>query len=482
MAEGVADSPNKISGNEARQSVYRRLFGPEIVNSSPRSSAKGKRGKVINTSSELSSSSFLSCTSPKKKKDTFEHDEESNFIAPILYGKTGLRTTRRPLQSTPIKILDAPGLEDDFYLNLLDWEAKSNRVSVMLGGKEVYFWNAANLSNGIEELGTDQAGISSLGRLQTANVSLDEGCVIKWSQHRSSPPLLAIGTKNGMVEVWDAERSVRVNNWLGHVGNRCGVLSWAATGNFEGQLSSGGRDQRIVHYDLRTARGIISKIPKGHTQEVCGLKYDHFGKLVITRIIFSRSCCLGSGLLASGGNDNQLLVWDRRKDQAGPLLELNQHTAAVKAIDWSPHQSGLLASGGGTADRTIRFWNTKLPASANIGLNNNYASLKPIQASSQVCTLAWSPLSPGEILSTHGFSEHNLALWSYPTGKCLGTLDGHSQRVLFQALGPDGSTVATGSGDETLRFWSVFRRPAASEQLHIRTRTNILEDVFQSSR
>jgi len=29
----------------------------------------------------------------------------------------------------------------------------------------------------------------------------------------------------------------------------------------------------------------------------------------------------------------------------------------VKAIAWSPHQHGLLASGGGTADRTIRFWN-----------------------------------------------------------------------------------------------------------------------------
>jgi cell division cycle 20-like protein 1, cofactor of APC complex len=209
--------------------------------------------------------------------------------------------------------------------------------------------------------------------------------------------------------------------------------------------------------------------------------------LIMIDLFFT--CFIGSELLASGGNDNQLLVWDRRRDQTGPLLELNQHVAAVKAIDWSPHQPGLLASGGGTADRTIRFWNTKLPISANIGGNdNNYASLKPIQASSQVCTLAWSPLSPGEILSTHGFSEHNLALWSYPNGNCLGTLDGHSQRVLFQAMGPDGSTVVTGSGDETLRFWSVFRRPAASDQLQNRTRNGrntfdrTLENIFQSSR
>lgn len=41
-----------------------------------------------------------------------------------------------------------------------------------------------------------------------------------------------------------------------------------------------------------------------------------------------------------------------------PVLKFSDHTAAVKAIAWSPHQHGVLASGGGTADRCIRFWNT----------------------------------------------------------------------------------------------------------------------------
>lgn len=39
-------------------------------------------------------------------------------------------------------------------------------------------------------------------------------------------------------------------------------------------------------------------------------------------------------------------------------MQFNEHTAAVKAIAWSPHKNGLLASGGGTQDRTIKFWNT----------------------------------------------------------------------------------------------------------------------------
>ena len=41
-----------------------------------------------------------------------------------------------------------------------------------------------------------------------------------------------------------------------------------------------------------------------------------------------------------------------------PVYTFTDHIAAVKAIAWSPHHHGLLASGGGTADRCIRFWNT----------------------------------------------------------------------------------------------------------------------------
>lgn len=49
-------------------------------------------------------------------------------------------------------------------------------------------------------------------------------------------------------------------------------------------------------------------------------------------------------------------MWNQLSTQ--PVLRYCEHTAAVKAIAWSPHLHGLLASGGGTADRCIRFWNT----------------------------------------------------------------------------------------------------------------------------
>lgn len=77
----------------------------------------------------------------------------------------------------------------------------------------------------------------------------------------------------------------------------------------------------------------------GHRQEVCGLKWSPDNQY-----------------LASGGNDNRLYVWNMQS--LSPVQTYTDHIAAVKAIAWSPHHHGLLASGGGTADRCIRFWNT----------------------------------------------------------------------------------------------------------------------------
>jgi cell division cycle 20, cofactor of APC complex len=169
--------------------------------------------------------------------------------------------------------------------------------------------------------------------------------------------------------------------------------------------------------------------------------------------------------LASGGNENYLCIWDstmsaalRNRRQNGPFastdvaprLVLKQHKAAVKALDWCPFRRGTLASGGGTADRTIKLWNS-----------NSGAMLNSIDTGSQVCSLVWSK-HQRELCSSHGFSENQLILWKYGSGSSLTKvkeLTGHTSRVLSLARSPDGSTVVSAAGDESLRFWSIFGNP-----------------------
>ncbi|XP_041000587.1 protein FIZZY-RELATED 3-like [Juglans microcarpa x Juglans regia] len=102
---------------------------------------------------------------------------------------------------------------------------------------------------------------------------------------------------------------------------RTGVLEWNSR-----ILAFGSRDRNILQHDLRIPNDFISKLV-GHQSEVCGLKWSSDDRE-----------------LASGCNDNQLLVWNQQSQQ--PALRLTEHTAALKAIAWSPHQSGLLEFGG----------------------------------------------------------------------------------------------------------------------------------------
>lgn len=324
---------------------------------------------------------------------------------------------KRKIARVPTKVLDAPALQDDFYLNLVDWSSQ-NVLAVGLGSC-VYLWSAAT---------------AKVVQLTDLAATEDNVTSVAWSEGGKH---LAIGSTRGEVQLWDTVAQKLVRTMDGHSA-RVGALSWKLSGggSYGGQslLASGSRDRLIYLRDPRSEGSYEMKLTT-HKQEVCGLRWSFDER----------------GMLASGGNDNKLLVWDvKRHGQHAnnrPLHTFSDHTAAVKAIAWSPHQHGLLASGGGTADRCIRFWNCLTGHGINC-----------IDTGSQVCNLAFSR-NCNELVSTHGYSLNQIVVWRYPSMQKIATLTGHTYRVLYLALSPDGSTIVTGAGDETLRFWQVFPGP-----------------------
>jgi cell division cycle 20-like protein 1, cofactor of APC complex len=316
---------------------------------------------------------------------------------------------QRKIAKTPFKVLEAPAIEDDFYLNLLDWSSQ-NVLAVGLGSA-VWMWNALT---------------SQVSKLCDMDPQVDSVTSVGWSPRGN---MLAIGTNQGGVQLWDVGAEKMVRNMSGHK-SRVGVVLFGGGGGHSSTLLSGSRDRSILMRDTRSHFDWSAKM-LAHTQEVCGLRWSP-----------DNAC------LASGGNDNKLYVWSAAQPRA-PLLRYTEHTAAVKAITWSAHQRGLLASGGGTADRCIRFWNTSSSSSQ---------PLRTVDTGSQVCNLRWSD-NVNELVSTHGYSQNQIIVWSYPSMSQLATLSGHNMRVLYLAVSPDGQTIATGAGDETLRFWNVFPEP-----------------------
>jgi cell division cycle protein 20 (cofactor of APC complex) len=325
----------------------------------------------------------------------------------------------RKVPSAPLRILDAPDIVDDYYLNLISW-GQNNILAVALA-QSVYLWNA---------------GSGEIQHLITVENSTDYVTSVCWCTIPGMSHYIAIGTNDTVVHLYDAQVLRKVRTLQGHSA-RVSSLAWN-----HHWLTSGGRDSMIFNHDIRASTDIVSKY-KSHEQEVCGLKWNDDG-----------TC------LASGSNDNTVCLWDstmsgqasyhqRNLSDHTPRLVLDQHKAAVKALDWCPFHRGLLASGGGTADRSIKFWNT-----------SSGAMLNSIDTGSQVCSIVWSK-HQRELCSSHGYSENQLILWKYPSMTKIKELTGHTARVLNMELSPDGSSVVSAAADETLRFWDIFGSPSS---------------------
>jgi cell division cycle protein 20 (cofactor of APC complex) len=231
----------------------------------------------------------------------------------------------RQIPSAPTRILDAPDIVDDYYLNLISW-SDSNLLAVALG-PSVYTWNA------------DTNSVQLLCQLENGDIVTS----VSWMPKATGrSDCLAVGCNSSIVQLWDATSLKLIRTMTGHSA-RVASLSWNPSHRHV--ISSGGRDSIILNHDVRAPEHAVSTFV-GHRQEVCGLRWS-----------------LDGTTLASGGNENFLCLWESamgsRSNPAGevsPRLVLNDHNAAVKALAWAPFQRSLLASGGGTADRTIKFW------------------------------------------------------------------------------------------------------------------------------
>ena len=304
-------------------------------------------------------------------------------------------TIERKISSSPFKVLDAPNLQDDFYLNVVDWSL-GNNLAVGLG-QALYIWNFH--TNEVKKL------TEYFGRNLVSSVGWD----IKGD-------LLSLGTKEGSVSLWDANKETTLRKFYEH-NERVGAISL-----FGSLLLTGSKDRKIYLRDIRQKLAVVQKF-ETHSQEVCGLKWSPEGNY-----------------FASGGNDNKLCVFSPKTIY--PLLK-KHHKAAVKAIAWSKRKTGVLASGAGTADKTIKIWNI-----------NSKTLVKEKQTGSQVCNLAFSQYND-ELISTHGFSNNEINIWNLKNFEKTKSLKGHLSRVLYLSMSPCGNYVVSGAGDETLRFWDL---------------------------
>ena len=316
---------------------------------------------------------------------------------------------KRYISKTVERMIEAPDLSDNFYLNLLDWGSK-NILSI-------------GLLNEVHLLNTETFQTELLTSLPY-NIKITS---LSWI---NSGTVLSIGTEYGEIQLYDIIKLQKIRTMSGNY-ERISSLNW---NNFI--LSSGGKDKKIINHDVRKKNHIISQL-KGHKGEICQLKYNNDGIL-----------------LASGGNDNLCLIWDVRYldnklndisyiNENKPLITLNYHLGAVKGISWCPWIRNFIATGGGNHDQSIKFFNVD---------NNNLVNC--INTGSQVCSLLWNKREK-ELISSHGFNKNYICIWDYRKMNKVVELKGHTKRVLYLTISPDECFIASAAADDTLRFWRI---------------------------
>jgi len=305
--------------------------------------------------------------------------------------------------SKPLKTIHLPDIPSDFYLSPMDW-SKNNVIALALNSscafispKSMETLFCADVSDGLLSLKYSPAGDEIL-------FCQHNGCIAIYDTlHLSNPKSeYQVFTESTLCADW-------VENTIA-CGCRDGTLGFIDN-----------RDSSEVHHI------------NAHNEELCMVKIAQ-----------------NSSLIATSSNDSTVKIWDKRSLDQGPLVKYEEHEAAIKALAWSPCNPDIIASGGGTSDRTIRIWNV-----------NTGETQKVVETGSQVCNLFWNS-EYNEILSTHGFSQNHLALWKVPDLQPIASFHSHKQRVLYMAVSPDGSKIATAAPDDSLQIWKMFPQKSMS--------------------
>jgi periodic tryptophan protein 2 len=175
---------------------------------------------------------------------------------------------------------------------------------------------------------------------------------------------------------------------------------------------------------------------QGHYDSMNALVYSPDGSKMIT-----------------GADDGKIKVWDTVSGFC--IVTFTEHTSAVTALQFSKRGNVLFS---GSLDGSVRAWDLI-----------RYRNFRTFTAATRVQFTSLSVDPSGEIVCAGSLDDFDIHLWSVQTGQLLDRLSGHEGPVSSLCFGSNGSMLASGSWDKTVRIWNVFGRSTHVEPLVVQS-------------
>ncbi|HEY4028166.1 MAG TPA: NB-ARC domain-containing protein [Candidatus Dormibacteraeota bacterium] len=157
--------------------------------------------------------------------------------------------------------------------------------------------------------------------------------------------------------------------------------------------------------------------------------------------------------LASAGHDKMVRLWSTA--DGSPLGMVIDPGATVTALVVSPDGSWV-ATGG--HDRSIHLWNVA-DGSHRCTLTGHDFTPKQVGRPFSVTSLAVGP--DGSWLASGGH-DRTVRLWNTDDGSVRAILTGHGDSVRAVAVSPDGAWLASAAVDQTVRVWNTVTHECAT--------------------